>query len=1510
MARAARRALAALAAALLGIAAAAGLAATAAFLFLASPQGRSLLAARVVAAIDGAIAGSIRVESVSFGRGGVELGGVRVLDPDGEVVIAAARAHAAADLTRLRGRRVGVELELDGPEVVLATGEDGRLGIARAFAPARPAGDREREASPRGEGPPSPWSVDVTRLAIRDGAVRWLDAAGEPRLDLAGLDLDAAGGHGPGGTRLALRGTAAMRAPVEAPVDLDGAASLRDGELRVSGLRARVGATAVDLVGEWDFAARRGRAALTSFEASREALRALVPRAPPGSDVAGAAYAEADGEVATVAAELRPRDGGRADAAAAVRLRAPLAAGVDLVAERLDPSRVASVAPPGELTFTARGRIRGTDPRRLTAALSLRASPSRLRGAAFGPVEVEAGAAGGAFEVRRLAATLPGARFEGRARWTVAGAVGGAAKAEAGDLAAAGAAVGRLLAIRLPPLDGAASLAAEASGTTAAPRLAVRLQAPRLAVGGARAAGVSVEGEVAGPLRTPRLRAAASAASVAAAGREATSVALEASVEGRDARATVRARVEEFGVDPVTVGARGTFDEARRVLALEDGWLSWPGTRLALARPARIDLAGPRVDRLELAGDGPRVRLEGGLGVERVRRRAVRTVDARAALERFDLARLPRGLVPERLRLAGVVSIDASARGPLSGPAAEARVHLEGGAAYGVDGLAVDAAGSFDGGSRRAVVEGTVRRAAGGELELRAEVPAALLAARASEPLSLRASLRSIPLHDALRAGGSAAPLAGIGDLDVALTGRVGAPVVAARAALREARWADWGTFTARADLQAPGDAVHLEASLDWDGARALAAEARVPVDVARLLREPATAARALPDAALAGKVALGNLDLRRLAGRLGLPDDLTGVLSGDGTIAGTLRAPRGELGLDATHLAMAGYAGGEAHVVLALGSGVTAVAGRAALSGQELLAFEGTVFAGPEVIASDLDAAEHAPFDLDVRIPGADLGGVGGEVPLAGTVRGRATVSGSLAAPRLELTLQGDALAVEGRPLGRLEAAARSAGARLEAQARLTVPTGGVLTADLLAQSGLGVAALRDGALARAPASARLVADRVDLAVLPALLPGTVRSAAGLLGADVAAEGPLASMRPRGTLRVTGGKVAVSEMGEWEGIEVDASVTDDAVRLERLEVRRGRSGKLEARAQATGLSGSGAAPFEAHVRAEDLDLPRGGQVFATIDDLVADAKGTVDPQALRARIDVKEGARIVLPNQSPRELQSLSYRDDIVIGAPKKRRPRRAEGEAGEGSPYRFVLQVSAPRVEVDRFDPRIDVDVAARDVELDFIEGRTYAAGEIDVLRGELEPVGGRRFEIEKGRLTFTGGGPADAVISAVARYDNPDARVTVTVSGPISKPDVKMTSEPAMDESQIALLIATGRTDFKPGAGGVDTLTGEEAGKTAAGLGVTLLARDVLAQKLPLDTFAFDPTGARLGWYVGEKVYVGYTRNFEAVPERGENVNEVRIEYQISRRWTFEARGGDAQSGGASLIWSKDY
>ncbi len=112
------------------------------------------------------------------------------------------------------------------------------------------------------------------------------------------------------------------------------------------------------------------------------------------------------------------------------------------------------------------------------------------------------------------------------------------------------------------------------------------------------------------------------------------------------------------------------------------------------------------------------------------------------------------------------------------------------------------------------------------------------------------------------------------------------------------------------------------------------------------------------------------------------------------------------------------------------------------------------------------------------------------------------------------------------------------------------------------------------------------------------------------------------------------------------------------------------------------------------------------------------------------------------------------------------------------------------------------------------------------------------------------------------------------------------------------------------MKAGAGAVGTLTGEEAGSAALGLLSTQAFRKVLKDRLPLDTVAVDSGQLRAGKYVSEKIYVGYTRRFSANPEQGENQNELRVEVQLSDRWIFESRYGDANTGSASLLWSKDY
>jgi translocation and assembly module TamB len=506
-----------------------------------------------------------------------------------------------------------------------------------------------------------------------------------------------------------------------------------------------------------------------------------------------------------------------------------------------------------------------------------------------------------------------------------------------------------------------------------------------------------------------------------------------------------------------------------------------------------------------------------------------------------------------------------------------------------------------------------------------------------------------------------------------------------------------------------------------------------------------------------------------------------------------------------------------------------------------------------------------------------------------------------------VQAELAGEGISVDGRPLGDGRATARYAARRGTAELLLTPTSGGTLRATLGLDGDLGLGA-EGPALAQMPAEATAVADALGLGFLPAVAPGVIRSASGQVDLDLRARGPLSRLAPRGTVRVSGGRVAIAEYGEWHDIALDGRVTDDVAEVSRLEVRRGR-GRLSASGAARGLR-SQAATVSARMTADGFTVERAGMDFATFD-LEAKATGTWRPSALALEVSVPRGV-MRLPKRAPRELHSLERRKDIVVGrrAERRKQEKLAEAAVSTEKPFTITAHLVVPRnFFVKSENPRADVELKA-DVRYERVGSQDYAEGAIEVVRGTVEPFAGRNFTLERGRVQFTGGPLRAALLDVEAKYVNPAAVVTVNVGGPATAPEIRLSSQPPMDDAQIAMLIATGRTELKAGSGAVGTLTGEEAGRAALGAVATQAFRNLVADKLPLDTVALDSGELRAGKYVTDRIYVGYTRRFDADPLKGENENEVRVEYQISSRWMFESRYGNAQTGGASLIWSRDY
>ena len=1516
-----RRALRGLGWALLWGAAIGGVALSVAALLAALPVTRPFAAATLVRWADEAVAGRLELDGIGvLARGGVELRGLRVFDPDGRPVLGVERARVFFHAFGIVERELGVTLELDGVEVDAAQrGEDGELALARAFAPARRAPPRPGRTAverPAGAGEVAReavgWTLRVARLSMSRGHVVAEGLEGEP-LDLTGVTLDARGLWAARGAWIEARLAGVLEAPVKAPVTLELRAMRDHDRVELQRLAASVGDDWLEAVGEGDLARRSGRLAVTRLGLSAREAGALAPAAQLAGGLSGTIYAESDGEVATaslVVAPAKEEAGGRAELALAARQPpGPRAWGVTADVDRLDPSRLSLLAPPGRVTLHGRGAWRGSKLSELAGQLDLKVERSRLRGGEVGPIEIAATAGGGRLEVARLDARAPGGSVSGRLRWGARSEVSGALSVTAGDLGLLERNLAAVLGRKVPHLEGSGRASVALSGTTKAPQLVANVDAGRIAVGSAVAEGAHLRVSVAGPLATISGEVQGRLARARVGPLAFRAVELDAALGKEEASLSFTANAPQLGTDLVRATLRGRFGPERRFIDLGEALVAWPGTRLTLERPARIDLATPAVSRLALAAGAQRVEVDGGL-------RRGGKLEGRLRLVGIDLARLPRGLLPADAAPEGILTLDALASGTAEAPRIDATVGVTGASIFQVGGLRLRGKIAWDGEAERVGADLGLVREAGGSIDVSLDLPIARARARAHEVLRVEVRGKDVPLDELVWLAGSYALVSGDVDVTIGITGSVGAPVLHASAEARNGTWDDLEKLGLAVTLDASGGRLKASGSGTLGGAAAAALEAELALELAKLPSRPRETIAAARRGPLTLALRAPGIALERLAGKLGLPADLDGRLAVEASLGGSVAVPRGTARFSIDDGAGWGARRVGVRLDAALAPERTGGTMELRFAGSPAVRLVGAIELPLERML-DRRALAAAPVRLDATVSRSELAAWGGAlIALRGVVQGAGSLRGTPGAPQGELAISAAGVVVEGRPLGDVSLKARHDARRSTVGLELRPPAGGSLMADLVVEQPLGVGAAA-GPLLSAPSELRVRAEKLDLAFLPALAPGVVRSAAGAANADLAAAGPLGELRPRGSFRVAKGRLALAELGEWTDVTIEAELGVESAALRRFDVRKG-SGRLSLRGSLEGLGRAEPAELEARLETKDFGVERAGMELARFD-LVAEGRGQLTREGLTLGVVIPQ-AEIKLPKRIPRTLQETGTRKDITVGRPRPQRPRRSaraapagETEAGPAAPaepFRTVIHVVAPRrLRVRADQPRIDVELKA-DAIFAFAGAREEATGSIEAIRGQAEPIGGRVFVLERGKVTFNGGPLATGGIDLVARYDNPTAVVRATVGGTLRKPVLHLSSEPPMEEARIAMLVATGRTEVKAGAGGVNSLAAGEAGLAAAGAVAMGVFKDLLSNKLPVDSVSLDSTAVSAGKYLTDRVYVGYIRRFDAKPEKGENPDEVRVEYQLAPGWQVETRYGTGQSGGANLVWTRNY
>ena len=1498
-------------------------------IYVQTPAGSARVLRFGLQAANEALAGKLSAGSLSIQGGHLVLRDVTLETPEGEKVAHVDLLEVRAALLPLIRKTVRLSVvRIEHPELWLTLDEEG-TNLTRAIAARNPK-------PPEPSSGPLPFTFVLDSFTLDDGAVRLVQGKGDEArtVTLTGLGLRAGGRYaGPTSAFEArVEGRAAVSGMVEGPLQLSVRGS---GDPKALQATVDLGLAGLVLKGSGSKKGSAMQAKLERLVVPPAVGRALTPAWTPTVAVELSGEGDLDGDAAR--ADLRGR-AGSAELAFRARgdVKAPRIDQGHLELRHVNLAQVLAEGPVSDLALTADLRGGGKSLETLTGAVDLSVPPSQVRRATVGPVEVHATADRGTFDVRELRAILPGLRVQGRGKGT-SSAMQASIDAEATDLALLGRTFGGLSASRFPPLAGSGKLHVEASGPMRHPGIGVEGNFPSIRVNDIRARSLVLSGRVADVDRVLDSNARVSAQELRLGERTMRPVNLTFLTRGRalDLHAGIG------GTLPLEVHLGGTADEDRRGLQMETFALRYPEATWKLEAPAHLRFAANDLSlepmRLVSEDQSQAIRLGGWKRGNRI--------EATLGLQALDLGKLPRALIPPKVALGGRVTLDARARGTVADPSLEATVDANDVTAGKVKNLFLKGTGSWI--SRRAKAQ-LQARGLGTELSADVDLPLDALRRRRHESVKAQIAMPAFDLGQVICTAvrmklitrgceQDKAEVNGSAELKVDLSGYADAPVLHATASTHAVRYRQLpptdltlavdGPEKGNLSVSAKGTALHGSIDVQASVGRSLS-----------LLVSDARPAVTVRTATLEARARIGGLQLKPLREAELIPREVSGAVSLSADLGGTVSAPSGELTLQVHQFQTPPMDPTDVNLQVEAKKAITAVLDAKDTHGA-LAQVKVDVGASPANLQAR-KSFDDVPVKVDGKFGPLDLSRlplVVGEGRLARRLRGtlEATVqgSGSLQAPTLVAEARTAQLGAGDTPLGKAEAKLDYRKARTQLHAALETVNGGSLKLEAWTDLDLSYPALRRGLKpASAPIDAKLTAQKFDLAFLTGFTTN-LRKVAGTLDIDARATGTVGAPEGLGKLEWKDGMIGLSGFGEYRQVHLLVNARNDRVSLDDLEAHTD-SGFLKL--TALGTRDGPLWTLKADGEAKQFPVFSEDQLVATLS-----LRTNLDGTARKGNIELDKvhipEAHVELPTQARKDLQSLNRPDDIILlksGKPldpkrarkilDRDRDHGAEPALGLGGappeeerPMKVVIVLDATKnLWVKGQDLNVEVGLSP-DFRVELGED-TDLFGEVRIIRGRLDVID-RRFDFQKNSVVRFTGPPTEPALNVTAVYNNVKAGVKVSmhVQGQAGEIQLVPTSEPPLTESEIYTLLATGRTNLKRGSGGSEigssqavSVLGSLAAsqlKTAVGNKVGL---DVLSIEAGDEGNVIEGSTLEAGKYLTDDLYLGYAGKVGADPTKYENSNAVRLEYQFLPRWSFEATYGDAKSGSADIVWSRDY
>ncbi len=416
-------------------------------------------------------------------------------------------------------------------------------------------------------------------------------------------------------------------------------------------------------------------------------------------------------------------------------------------------------------------------------------------------------------------------------------------------------------------------------------------------------------------------------------------------------------------------------------------------------------------------------------------------------------------------------------------------------------------------------------------------------------------------------------------------------------------------------------------------------------------------------------------------------------------------------------------------------------------------------------------------------------------------------------------------------------------------------------------------------------------------------LVPTDDHKLAGLARADLVLTGPVDAPGVTGRLGLTDGAYENLSTGTvLQAMTFDFDLTSGALSFTANDPDAGR------------LSSKGTLRVGAKGVGADLGITLSRLRLAATDDLLAVASGDLKVTGgLADGFDVAgsitlDDVDVTIPDTVPPnvvDLETIEVHGEVPLTPPEK------TGDRPEGPvPVRLSIEIVAKdtiTIVGKGLDSRWGGTLALRTAS----DGSIRLSGINRLRRGKLELLG-RNFDLQEGLISFDGGVEVDPRLNIIAVNEGDAVMAIITITGPASKPQIDLSSNPSMPQDAILAQVLFGKSpseltafEVLQLAEAVSSLAGGGGGGIdPIGAAKSVLGIDVLKFGMEDGTEGERGVSVTVGKYVTDDIYVGVKQG--TLP----GSSAVTVEMEITRNLLIHTDVSQSSESVIGLRWRWDY